>query len=218
MTIKNAFKSVLALLTIISISPLVWAAANNDYQEVSYDDLVNELSAKKKSVTREQNSAFDDVRLHAGVGYVNGFSNISAGDQNISRHSNGIQLSLGMDLMSPNWYSEVVFKNYGVSATGTEELSLREFDLKIGYAANLKDIWSYTLSSGISNRFLSFKDSARNISVDNTTPSLIISSGFQARLTKNLSLGAELSAHSAMVNQTSDKNSFDFAFRLNTTL
>lgn len=218
MQIIKTIQFALIAAALFSTPTLVQAAApDSEYEEVSYDDLLNELSAKKRSVSRSSDS-LDNVRLHAGIGYTNSFTNISANKQNYNRHANGIQLSLGMDLFSPNWYSEGVFKNYGVTGTGSEELSLRELDLKIGYTNTLESIWSYTISSGLSNRFLRFTDSAKRVSVDETTPSLIISTGFNARVHKYISLGAEISAHSAMVSSTADKNSFDFAFRLTTSL
>ena len=220
MNIRKTIKSVLVLLPLMSLPTMVQAAATSSdgYEEVSYDDLLNELSAKKRSMVKNQDSSFDDVRLHAGIGYVNGFTNISAANGNYNRHANGIQLSLGMDLFSPNWYTEGVFKNYGVTSSGSEEMTLRELDLKIGYTDKLESIWSYSISSGLSNRFLQFSDSAKNISVNDTTPSLIISTGVSAQVHKNLSIGAEVSGHTAMVNKTADKNSFDFAFRLSTSL
>lgn len=220
MNIRNTLKSILVLFPLMTLPTLVQAAdaGKDDYEEVSYDDLVNELNAKKKNIASGQTSSFDDVRLHAGIGYVNGFTNISAANSNFNRHANGIQLSLGMDLFSPNWYSEGVFKNYGVTSSGSEEMTLRELDLKIGYTNKLESIWSYSVSTGLSNRFLQFSDSSKNIHVDDTTPSLIVSTGFAAQVHQRLSIGAEISAHTAMVNKTADKNSFDFAFRLSTSL
>lgn len=218
MQIYKAIQFTLALLLTVSLPTLVQAASGSDYEEVSYDDLLNELSAKKQHLKNESHSAFDDIRLHAGIGFANAFTNISAGGQNFNRHASGIQLSMGMDLFNPHWYSEGVLRNYGVSSSGSEEFTLREVDLKIGYTNTLESIWSYTLSSGLSNRFLKFSDSSKNISVNDTTPSLVVSTGFMGQIHKNLSLGAEVSARSAVVNRTSDKNSFDFAFRLNTSL
>lgn len=191
---------------------------NKEYEEVSYDDLLNELSAKKRNFTAVKHSSFDDVRLHTGIGYSNSLTNINAQNQNLTRFATGIQLSVGMDLFSPNWYSEGVFRNYGLTTLGTEEMSLREIDLKVGYTNNLEGIWSYSLSTGLSNRFLRFSDPSQNIDIDDTTPSLAISSGFIAQIHKNVSLGAELSARSAIINRTSDKSSLDFALRLNTSL
>lgn len=105
-----------------------------------------------------------------------------------------------------------------MTSSGSEELTLREIDLKIGYTNRLESIWSYVLSAGLSNRFMRFTDSTKNIDVDEMTPSLSVSTGFFAQVHRRVSLGAEVSAKTAIVNRTSDKNSFDFAFRLNTSL
>ncbi|KYG64903.1 hypothetical protein AZI86_11940 [Bdellovibrio bacteriovorus] len=220
MQIPKSVLFVLAISSALFTSTLVQAASDNqgDYQEVSYDDLLNELSAKKRAVTKTTKSDLDEVRLHAGIGYANSFTNIATQNQNFNRHAAGIQLSVGMDLFSPNWYSEGVFRNYGQNSSGSEEFSLREIDLKIGYTNKLESIWSYTLSSGLSNRFLKFSDANTAINVDETTPSLVISTGFMGQIHRNLSIGAEVGARSALVNRTADKNSFDFAFRLTTSL
>ncbi|NUN06784.1 MAG: hypothetical protein HUU57_13600 [Bdellovibrio sp.] len=218
---KKALQIVLIVAAFFFASTLVQAApaANSaDYEEVSYDDLLNELNAKKKTMIRTQSNSLDATRIHAGIGYANTFSNISTQQQNFSRHTSGIQLSVGMDLFSTNWYSEGVFRNYGLTSSGSEELTLREVDLKIGYTNRLESIWNYSISSGLSNRFMRFVDPTRNIDVDDVTPSLIISTGFSAQVHRNLSIGAEASAKSAIVNRTADKNSFDFAFRITTSL
>lgn len=210
----------LATLSILTAPTMVWAASSNDsgYEEVSYDDLLTEISAKQKRVTLDKTSSLDDVRLHAGLGYVNSFSNLSANGKNYSRHANGIQLSLGMDLFSPEWYSEGIFRNYGTTTSGSEDLSIRDLEIKIGYTNKLEGVWNYSLSTGLSNRFLKFSDPTNNVNVDETTPSFVISAGFAAQVHKRLSLGAEMSAHTPMINKSVDKNSIDIAFRLTTSL
>lgn len=216
------FKTIpLALISAVLFSNLTFvqaARAASDYEEVSYDDLLTELSAKRRTLTNTQTSSFDTVRIHAGVGYANSFTNISAQKQNFNRHATGIQVSLGMDLFSPNWYAEGVLRNFGVTTIGDEELDLRELDLKLGYTNKLENIWSFTLSTGLANRFLRFSDATKNIDVNSTTPSVIVSTGFFAQVHKNISFGAEVSGHSAVISRTADKSSFDFAFRINTSL
>ncbi len=216
------FKTIpLALISAVLFSNFTFvqaAQAASDYEEVSYDDLLTELSAKRRTLTNTQTSSFDTVRIHAGVGYANSFTNISAQKQNFNRHATGIQVSLGMDLFSPNWYAEGVLRNFGVTTIGDEELDLRELDLKLGYTNKLESIWSFTLSTGLANRFLRFSDPTRNIDVNSTTPSVIVSTGFFAQVHKNISFGAEVSGHSAVISRTADKSSFDFAFRINTSL
>lgn len=218
MQTSNLFKAVLVSFSLALAPSLVWAAQDGSYEEVSYDDLVNELNAKQKRITNESVSAFDDVRLHAGIGYVNAFTSLSANSKNYGRHASGIQLSLGMDLFSENWYAEGIFRNYGSTDQGSETLNIKDLDIKIGYTDKLQGIWNYTLSTGLSNRFLKFQDSSKNVSVDETTPSFVVSTGLMAQVHKRLSLGAEMSARTAMINQSHDKNSIDFAIRLTTSL
>ncbi len=189
-----------------------------DYQEVSYDDLLNELTAKKTNLLSPTTSSFDETRIHAGIGYVNTFTNISTQQQNFNRYANGIQLSVGMDLFSQQWYSEGTFRNYGMTSTGAEEMTLKDIDLRVGYRQKLERIWDYTLSAGLSNRFLSFSDPNKSISVNENTPSLIVSTGFLAQLHKNISIGGEIGARSALVSKAADRNSFDLIFRMVTSL
>ena len=219
MTNKIRFKALTTLLTVLTLPTFVQAAYGSDYEEVSYEQLLEELNTTQRTSVKAQQirDEFDSVRIHAGIGLTNTFMNVISKDSSINEHSSGIQLSLGVDLFSPNWYSEGVFKNYGVSTKGTQELTLREFDLKVGYTNTLKSVWAYTLSTGLSNRFMKFKDSTKSISFNETTPSLIVSSGINAQIHKNLSLGVEFNAHSALV-ETADKNSLDFALRLTTSL
>ena len=225
MKASNSIKTVLALfsfcLSLIALPTLVQAevdSSGKDYQEVSYDDLLNELNAKKTNIRKDTQSSLDTVMIHAGLGYVNSFSNFRTNGQNESRYQNGLQLSLGIDLFSPNWYSEGVFRNYGVTSQGSEDINLKEFDLKVGYKAPISNIWAYSFGTGIANRFLKITDSSRDVSVNETTPSFMLSGGFYATPSKNISVGLEANARTPFVSDTADQNSFDFALKVITSL
>lgn len=219
MTKPNRFKLLSIFCILVSTPTFSKAASGAEYEEVSYEQLVEEYQANQRSTYKQQQTAseFDNVRLHAGIGYINSFMNVVPAGSEVTEHSSGIQLSLGIDLFSPHWYSEGVFKNYGINTQGTRELRLREFDLKIGYTNTLKSVWSYSLSTGLSNRYLELKDPTRAINLNEKTPSLMIATGLKAQLNEYLSLGAEISAHSALT-ETADRNSMDLALRLTTTL
>jgi hypothetical protein len=223
----NLRSSLLSLALILILTPWTYAQSASedsrlqkleDYQEVSYEDLLTELTAKKSDLQAPKTSSFDETRIHAGIGYVNTFTNISAQQQNFNRYANGIQLSIGMDLFSPQWYSEGTFRNYGMTSTGTEEMTLKDIDLRVGYRQQLERIWDFTLSAGLSNRFLGFSDPSKSVSINENTPSLIVSTGFLAQVHKNISIGGEVGARSALVSKTADRNSFDLIFRLVTSL
>jgi hypothetical protein len=218
--ISKMIQTVLAAALVFSLPTLVQAEMkdSHDYTEVSYDDLLNELSAKKTHAVKDSKSPFDDVMIHAGLGYISSFANFQANNESMSRFETGLQLSLGIDLFSPSWYSEGVFRNYGVSNDGNESINLKEFDLKVGYKAPISNLWSYTVGTGLSNRFLTITDPTRDIDVNSTTPSLMISSGFYANPSKNIAIGVEGNAHAALISRTADKGSFDFALRVITSL
>ena len=77
---KKTLQIVLIVAALFGASTLVQAApasSSSEYEEVSYDDLLNELSAKKKTMARSHNDSLDATRIHAGIGYANTFSNIS---------------------------------------------------------------------------------------------------------------------------------------------
>lgn len=218
---SNLFKSALILAAVLSTPTLVWAAnygADSGYEEVSYDELLNELSAKKKRVTQEQTQSSEMPQMQAGLGYVNSFTNLGKDNKNYNRHASGIQLSAGVSLFSANWYSEGIFRNYGTTTSGSEDLSIREIEARLGYTNKLEGVWNYTLAAGLSNRFLKFSDPTNGVNIDETTPSLVISTGFFAQVHRRLSLGAEISARSPMMNKSADKSSVDLAFRMTTSL
>ncbi len=217
----NSFKALVFVLALTAAPTLVEAQTSSegkDYQEVSYDDLLTELSSKKAAFKKQTPSPLDTVKIHAGLGYVNSFSNFRVNNENMSRYQNGMQLSLGIDLFSPDWFSEGVFRNYGVTTDGSEDISLKEFDLRLGFKNPIRSIWSYSLATGLANRFLKITDSSRGISTDDTTPSMMMSGGFYANPTKNISFGIELNARTPFVSSTADKNSYDFALRITTSL
>ncbi|UYL08474.1 hypothetical protein B9G69_015630 [Bdellovibrio sp. SKB1291214] len=214
--LKTIQFAMVSIATVFS-STMVLAASGADYTEVSYDDLVNELSQKKSTYEQTVKDA-NGPQSHIGIGYVNGFTNISTGGESFNRHTSGIQLSAGRDLSSRNIYGEVIFRNYGSNDGANEEFSLRELEAKVGYTNQIEGVWNYSVSSGLSARMLKYSNPSKDMSVDETNPSLVIASGIFAQVHRNISVGIEGSARTAMVNKPSDKDSFDFAFRLNTSL
>lgn len=220
MTNKKAFKSHLVFLVtslLIATPTMVLAFANSDYDEVGYEDLVSELSAKRQKLQQQYSPAGNPLR-HLGIGFANSFSTVTSRRNSSSFHTSGIQLSVGTDLVSPEWYAEGIFRNYSPYSNLSEEGSLRELEGKIGYTNSLENIWHYAIGAGISDRFLKYSNSLKNISVDESAPSLVISTSIFAQVHKNLSVGAEVSGRTSMINTAAEQNSFDFALRLNTSL
>lgn len=203
------------LSALLLASTFVQAAT--EYEEVSYEDLVNRLNQRKTSVIQNANDPLDQIKLHAGFGLISSANNIKADNsRNDIRYQNGFQLSLGIDLFSPDWVAETALRNFGQVQSGTESRSLREFDLKFMNRGAFSSGSYYRLGTGIGNRYLRLEDAARGISISENTPTALFFGGIDAFVQKNLSLGVEAGLRTSMTTETVDKNSFDLTLRLDT--
>ena len=191
----------------------------SDSEELSYDDLVNELSArqrKQQGIAAE--SPFDRIQIHGGMGLINSFSTFQIHGKNAARYQNGLQLSMGVDLFSPNWVAEVAWRNFGLTRDGSEEHTLKELDLKLGYKDRIEGPWSDRLQSGLAQRDLKLTDPSRNVRIETTTPALIASASAILEMSKNASLHFEGGGRAPVVDRTSDKGSLDFSLELKISL
>jgi hypothetical protein len=223
MTYKKLSKWTLkavAALTITHTTPtMVWAYSGNlneGYQEVSYDDLVNELNSKKSNVEKKQKAPLNEV--HLGVGYVHTYSEMYFQNKNSSRSQNGLQLSAAMNLDSPNLYAEGIFRNFSGSTVHQENAQVYQFDARLGYNNELSTPWKYNLFTGFVGRFLDISNSAQNYSVNEFTPSFTAGFGSFAEIHKNLRLGFEVGGRTSILGKNTDRDSVDLTIRLDTTL
>lgn len=190
-----------------------------DTEELSYDDLVNELSARQRrqqGVSEE--SPFDKIQIHGGMGLINSFSTFQISGKNSARYQNGLQLSMGVDLFSPNWVAEIAWRNFGLTRDGSEEHTLKELDLKLGYKDRLEGPWLYRLQSGLAQRELRLTDSINNVRIEATTPALLASASAILEMSKNASLHFEAGGRAPVVDRTADKGSLDFSMELKISL
>ncbi len=220
--VSSIFKKSIPLLSLIGIalsllvhSPKVQA---EEYEEVSYDDLVNQISHRKSQInSRQETSAnFDNLLIHAGIGLVTTATSINYQGNDNLKYQNGFELSMGIDLFSENWATEGVIRNFGQSTSGSETRSLRELDLKILYRSSPLNKFGFRAGAGLGTRYFKLSDSANGASIDDTTPTALAFGGLDVYLSKNVSLGIEAGLRSAMVSSTTDKNSIDTALHLDT--
>lgn len=193
---------------------------NDSVQEMTYEQIINELNFKKRKNQKlvQQENSFEQLQVHLGVGYLNSFSTFRISESLLQRYQNGMQIMIGMDLFDPSWYTEIAFRNFGVTNNGAEEIMLKEFALKMAYIQEAKPPWKYFFSTGVSNRFFHYRDRLKNIAADNVTPSWIASMGLKAYFDKKFNVGFEMQGRSSLVGSTSDVSSIDFAIRMETSL
>lgn len=204
-----------ALLLILSFV-LAGASAWADYEELSYEDLVNQLQQKKRRSQRaSRRHAVDDLKIHLGVGLMTGIHRLDTPEGSSDRASNGFQLSAGIDLLSPEWVSEFVLRNFGTNRRHFDTHSLREVDLRVLHRRPLSDQFGFRLGGGLGTRYLRYS-TASGFSRSDETPCVVAFGGLEAFVGPQVSLGAELGVRSPLIQRTMDKTSADLMVRLDT--
>lgn len=208
-------KTVLHWLLCLGLVTCVTPVLANEYEELSYDDLVNQLQQKKRKVENATvRNSLDDLKLHAGVGLLTAINRIDVPGTTGERALSGFQISAGIDLFSPEWVSEFALKNFGRSEQGAETRSLREIDLRVFHRKVISGQLGYRLGGGLGTRYLQFSN--QKVSISEQTPCFVAFSSLEAYVGPNVSLGAEAGVRAALVERTIDKSALDLMVRLDT--
>lgn len=218
MKIRNllSLRMTVALVAFIIFGSTI-VQADDTYEEVTYDNLIQQINYKKSRLAIARSAtSFDTLMIHAGFGLVTTASTISYGGADNLKYQNGFQISLGIDLFSPNWAAEGVLRNFGQATSGTETRSLREFDLKILYRDATSAAAGYRMGMGLGNRYFKLTDDHNSRYINDTTPTSLFFVGLDIYTSKNVSLGLEAGLRSAMITSTADKSSLDTTLRLDT--
>jgi hypothetical protein len=189
--------------------------AESEYEEITYDDLVNRIDKKRTVIQSNTNHPLDNIMLHAGFGLVTSFTNLNIGDKTINRQQNGFQITAGIDLFSPDWMAEGAIVNFGSDSSGTEQRNLHELDMKVVYKNHLAGDTIVRYGFGFATRQYKFSDSVTGANYDESTPAWLGSVGVESMISKYFGIAGDLGLKSAMVSRTIDKNAIDFAIRFN---
>ncbi len=193
---------------------------------LNYDELMQELSQMETRYTPVENP-FDDVKIHLGFGLPSSnFSVIKPDGGTEYGDPKGFQFSLGIDLLDPKWQAEGVVRSYSALQHNESAISLQEFDLKVAYNHHLYHIFYLRGGVGLAARYLDLKTTEYRLDEKSgkktlvpkeysyTTPTSIVFVGADSYVSENISLGGEFSFRSAMVDETIDRQSLDFTFRV----
>lgn len=206
------------LVAAILVKPKIAFAKEDGIEELSYQDLVDQLKAKrKKIIAPKRANSLDQINLHASLAMATSFNNYRIGDRRLTRGMNGFQIGLGIDLFNPQWMAELALRNFGTRDSGTESHALREVDLKVLHKQSLGSKLGFRAGTGLSTRYIRFTDPAYGVNVSEESPNLILTGGLDSILNEAVNIGAEISLRSALVDQSSDRNSADLMIRLETS-
>ncbi len=194
---------------ILNFATSSWALDPNDED---YDSIVHRLSLKKSFALNDGTSILDDVIFHVGLGLTNTSYGLRLADGDRTNSKQGFNLALGVDLFSPRWVSEIIFSNYGEQQNEDLRTELKEFDLKVVYKQPLTELWTWRVGVGLAARYLKVTQSdAIN---DFTTPSSILLTGVEAKITNSISAVTELGVRTPLVSDTAEKTAIDLLFRI----
>lgn len=208
-------KSLLCLATFVQITVDTCFAADDESYS-GYESIIKELSASHYSHVNQTAKPNEVIRFHAGVGMITSRLSLDLPsglpDATTLR---GYEARFGIDLFSPNWIAETAVRTFDPEPILNTQLSLREFDLLIVYNNEIGRPLHFNIGGGISARYLDLQGQiANDIAPSNTTPASILTAGISARFTPQISMGAQVSLRSPIVQETIDRGSLDGSIRL----
>ena len=188
-------------------------------QYESYDEIVDKLSKYNDKELTDNQAYRGEIRtysrVHAGLGVAQTFYDADAvGFDSRMQNQGGLIINLGVDVLNPQWGLEGSYANYGTSNSNETDIKLREFTLKGLYKPSINKTWTMRLGMGFSSRFLDVNNS--QTSETYRTPSGLFLFGVDSYISSLISVGADLSFKTAMIDDTIDKNSVDLSFRIDT--
>lgn len=203
----------------IAFIAILFASVLSFAQYENYDEIVDKLS-KYNDQERTDNQAYRAQtrtysRAHLGLGITQTFFDADAvAFDSRMQNQGGLIINVGVDLLSEKWGIEGSYANFGTNNSNETRTKLREFTLKGLYKPSINKTWSMRVGAGISSRFLDINNSQTSESYK--TPSGLFLIGINSYINSVISIGADLSFKTAMIDDTIDKNSVDLAFRVDT--
>lgn len=191
------------------------AKAADGFEELTYDDLVQELNMSRTKIKKASDPQPEPIQFHLGIGWITSNNLIDIEGYETNKPLNGFQLALGIDLTT-QFQSEFNFRNYGESKSANESRSMRELEARaLFHDLHVKNV-GYRFGGGLGQRNFQLSDSASGLRINDSTPFFLLFGGVETKLSKQVSLGAELGWRTALITQTVDKNSLDATLRLDT--
>lgn len=204
---------------IASFIPLRSWAQYEDDSFFNYEAIITDLkSSTSTTKLPTPNDPFADIQIHGGVGIVTSLLTVKTPDRvTRSGFQNGFEASLGIDLFSPRWMAEGAIRRYTSSELDRfTTVTLHEFDLRAVYRTSPHRYLRWRFGMGLAGRFLEIKSRIGEALATNeySTPSSIVSIGIESSITREFSVGTELSYRSAIIEETSDRSAIDGSIKL----
>ncbi len=204
---------------LIFLNYIAHGAVEKEYEEVPFDTIVEDLNQHIKQKTKynineESSDPFDRMTIYTSFGLLQTINFFQFDNETKSRFREGINIGVGVDLFNPNWIAEANIKNYGKSTKPNEVFSLREFDLRLSYRELKANNISYKFVQGLGARYLRFQNLEVQKNYKEQTPIYLLGVSLDSQISKQFSLGFELSGTTALISETVDRNSINLNFKM----
>ena len=162
--------------------------------EMTYDDLVQELSAKKKQVADTSTQAMGFDRIQAIFGYSFSSMDLNLASGGNSFNLNGIDVRANGQLTNSTWQLEGGLKNYARISSGDKSAEARILTTALKNQGYLNSNLQYVVGVASSLHWINAKDLIK--SKNEVDLSANVSVGIRGPLSNQLSWGVDINAYS----------------------
>jgi hypothetical protein len=178
-----------------------------------YDSIVGDLSSRTSNNNNGDILNLDAMKLHAGFGFTNTLIDLRSTPNGPSKITlQGFQLSMGLDLFSPNVITEVGLINYNSETKDSYTYDMKEFDIKTYYRYHLNRIIALRGGIGLGIRDMDVDSPAGSASYTDPVSQILL--GGEAKLGRSLSFLSELSYKNSLTGGTPERGAMDLIFRV----
>lgn len=229
------------LIPVLLLVALAWSLVSHadDFDEDSahgYEYIVNSLtSPSARTLTHNNSDPFALVKIHLGVSFVSSYLTVEPSDRkNIGGFHHGMEANFGIDLFNPAWIAEGIVRSFGSQKIDDEQVSLKEFELRIVRRYFVRNNLFFRFGVGLSARYLDMNRvvmtepsvvvpsdgnpapaaTSSEVRERYTTPASVFATGFEVSLTESVGLGLEMSYRSTMIDDTVDRHSLDAGLKI----
>ncbi|MDZ4676166.1 MAG: hypothetical protein SGI74_01545 [Oligoflexia bacterium] len=206
-------------VSLVTTSTLAFAFEFPD--EAPYLPKTSKTKIQRPMVTEDTESVFDEVRIHAGVAFVNSFQDFAIAPGVRERGGiKGFDLNFGVDLFSDHWLAEGHIINFPESGISDTRISSNGFELRLIYDTAIYEGLTVHGGVGVASRTYSIKTSQRpDKSVLRNDRSFssgatVLAAGMDYWLNGLFSTGIELGNHIPMASGD-DPSSMDLTIKVN---
>lgn len=212
--------TLITFFTILSYaqSPQFWDDPKNkktntdSYQEMNYDDLLQEYQSVRKS-RMEADLQSTAVKKTSSIftSYVMSFGQYQVGDESVSLSHQGFSASYAKEFL-PQISWGVQYKNFPTAAGQNLKIGANEVNGAVIYSSILERQISMQLSTGLATRILNVQ---RLDGSSNTfSAQFLLGTAIMYQPVPEWVVGFEPQAKSAFLTRSADRTAFDFNFKL----